>query len=202
MENGKTQASTVPPPRDYSHQKDTPMKKTPAERLDAAIRKALDAEKDIDAARRILENAIKDDAEILWLVFEAVRKSVLNELLRQHFAEKRGKTRNIERDKPWPKIGLQPKPKVKVRSHSRRKGVLSLSILDIYIVPELAKPLGDCRKEELVAVRDRHGARSRFYDMVQAPLPPLGIVRDFHSAEEIQRWIASNAPELNPREAA
>lgn len=57
------------------------------------------------------------------------------------------------------------------------------SILDTHRT-ELGKPVGDCTKAELEGLSRRHRGYARFYDGLAAPMPPQGVVREFHRPEE------------------
>lgn len=109
---------------------------------------------------------------------------------KQEQEQQRQRSRSNEPAKQRPRIDVE-KPK-----RGRRRGQDSVARLSIFMATtELGKPLGKLTKEECCALRDRNGDREKasgkerkFYDWLQTPLPPRGLVENFHDMAEVTAY--------------
>lgn len=173
---------------------------TNAERLREAARDAVArSNRDYEAARDLLFEAVQNDAGLLWEMFAPFRADAARRVLQRAFNE----TREIggqafteihpvsaadagagHRGRDNQPVSARPRaPNV---SAIRVAGAMvARSILDAHMTA-LGKPLGDCSRDELLALAKRSRRDAKLYEFCASGLPPTGVLRDYRKPEEVE----------------
>lgn len=149
-----------------------------------------------DGARDALFKAVRNDAALLWALFEPYRNqaaqaaltAAASELRREQMARE-GQGRAGQRSNGDRQLDARPSIKPSDAGASAVAAAASRSILDTFRVN--GRPLGDCTAREAAAWAKSYGAKARFVEAVVANLPPDDPVRRWRTAEEAEAIHAS-----------
>lgn len=176
--------------------------KTPAERLDDLARAALDASPDaLTPAVEQFLNAVRNDADLLWAMFESHADMEARAILRRIRGE-RGQapfdTHNVAAPspKPQPPVSAKPQPPVSLQPRRGFTAIASAAKTAerAYLsrVTEIGKPLGECTKADLERLAAIHAHHRWLYDAIGRSMPPTGQVAAFYDdralAELDRKW--------------
>lgn len=142
-------------------------------------------EKAIDA----LWAAIRDDADALAAALHPHRHAALGAILRRAG----GMVTPVgggAGSSTAPNTGSPP-PAGASTSIGAATAAISRSVLDT-IQTDLGKPVGDCTRSELAAAAKRSRRFAWFFDAIAAPMPPVGVARDFWKPDDAAaEWARS-----------
>lgn len=173
---------------------------TNAERLREAARDAVArSNRDYEAARDLLFEAVQNDAGLLWEMFAPFRADAARRVLQRAFNETREIGGHVNRDIHRSRAAdagaghgrrdnqlNTARPRAPNVSAIRAAGAMvARSILDAHMTA-LGKPLGDCSRDELLALAKRSRRDAKLYEFCASGLPPTGVLRDYRKPEEVE----------------
>lgn len=171
-----------------------------AERLREAARDAVArSNRDYEAARDLLFEAVQNDAGLLWEMFAPFRADAARRVLQRAFNETREIGGHQAGEIHWPLAAdagaghrrrdnhtIHARPRAPNVSAIRAAGAMvARSILDAHMTA-LGKPLGDCSRDELLALAKRSRRDAKLYEFCASGLPPTGVLRDYRKPEEVE----------------
>jgi len=162
------------------------------ERLLATAMEAVKANpRNWDGAKDALYKAIKDDAALLWALFEPYRLVAVQKLLTEAAAQMREAERQTTetklRDVAGPAHGGNPTNSARSRSGmDAAAAVARLSMLDTFKVN--GQPIGDCTPSEANAWASSRERDARFVRMLTANLPDGEPIRKYRRPEDANQF--------------
>lgn len=162
---------------------------SPRKKLDGVLAKGTKlARKNLDDAVGFIRARAREDSDILWALAEPVLDAAIRSALRAWAGEHK---QTIAKYAPDP-IQAPTKRTVAVMGAVGR--VIAASVLDN--MTDMGKPWRQCSKQELTALRGRHGHMAAFADLLSGPMPEVGIVGDYWDDQDGAR-LWQKAAELS-----
>lgn len=126
----------------------------------------------LDAFVTRIKNDV-DEAELLWTLSAPTLQKNMVKVLRAAGMPKEAK--------PKPGRSSRAKEGMAAAAKAMRESIMETK------VAELGKALGDCTKEEMLALAKRSAIKSHWYLKIGTPMPPMGTVRDFFLDKQIEK---------------
>jgi hypothetical protein len=179
-----------------SETRDDPKQK---ERLLATAMEAIRANpRNWDGAKDALYKAVKDDAALLWALFEPYRLIAVQRLLTEAAAamreqERKDMDQRLRDVKGRSDFGSR-EDSARSRSGMDAAAVARLSMLDTFKIN--GQPIGDCTAKEANAWATSRERDARFVRMLTENLPPDQPIRKFRRPEDAdQFYVKANEDE-------
>lgn len=146
-----------------------------------------------DGAKDAVYRAVRNDAALLWALFEPYRALAVQKLLSDAARELREAAQAVQEMDRGPSARREPE---KERSRAGQQAVAAvarLSLLDTFKIN--SRPIGDCTPEEANGWASSRERDARFVRLLTANLPPGQPIRKYRRAEDTQEIYERAAQE-------